>query len=66
MSMPNLDCMDQSELERAASLFHRLSVYAELKVRAMTLRKSGKIEAAIKDENDCEKIYQSLPSDWRW
>lgn len=66
MEIPNLDGMDQSELEHAANAFHHLRQYASIKAEAMMLRADGDIAAALRLETICQEHYRHLPEWARW
>ncbi|SHG88675.1 hypothetical protein [Bradyrhizobium erythrophlei] len=66
INVPNLDCLDQSELRELAKHLLALSRYASQKAHAMDLRSSGKIKLALYAEEILDKRYQALPTEWRW
>lgn len=43
-----------------------LERYAKEKIEAMRDRLAGRIERALKHEENCEKYYRSLSEDARW
>jgi hypothetical protein len=65
----NLDCMWPDDLEafaRDKSKPRKLRRYARYKARAMVLRASGAVCAAMALESVCESIYSALPKRLRW
>lgn len=63
----NLDCMaSPAEVAEAGSHLATLRAYADAKARAMTLRLGGNIAGALALESDCERLYGTLPANWRW
>jgi hypothetical protein len=68
-TVPNLDAesrLDWSELDLLSKDLTRLARYAGLKASAMRNRLGGKITLALIDEEECERIYNTLPVTWRW
>jgi hypothetical protein len=63
---PNLDAMNESDLRDCAKWLIELAMYANKKARAIRLRLSGHIADAMTHEADCERIYRTLPKEWKW
>jgi hypothetical protein len=66
LSIPNLDAMTDQELRECSGHFSTLAQYASLKGMAMNSRKNGRVADAIRTEAYLEKLYQLLPTEWRW
>jgi len=50
----------------ARNIVEILACYAINKLCAVSLRLEGKIETAMKYEQDCQLAYERLPEDVRW
>ena len=62
----NLDGLTPEELLEAAEALSTLAAYARTKAKAMQDRASGAITAALAQEAQCERYYNTLP-DWaKW
>ncbi len=40
--------------------------YVETKAQAMEARKSGDTPLAIRKEIQCDRLYPTIPNDWKW
>lgn len=68
-SCENLDAWFRSHLELVANditrpVFYR--DYADHKACAIDAKDSGDIENAMREENVCQYIYESMPEGFRW
>lgn len=67
--VPNMDCLDADELRdigddnRAPVVVRK---YANTKRKAVLARLAGRIADAMNHEDDCERIYKSMPAELRW
>lgn len=68
IDVPNLDdaTTDPKELWEFGRRLTLLAGYAAMKAQAMSNRAAGKIELAQLDEDYCQRMYESLPQEWRW
>ena len=64
--VPNLDCLSNRELLECSKHYETLSQYSELILSARLSRLSGAVQSALKMENEAERLYSTLPEDWRW
>lgn len=64
--IPNLDDIPTSERKVFAVIFASLADYCTAKTTAEAHRKAGLIDAAMKCEKECERIYETLPKWARW
>ena len=62
----NLDGLTPEELVEAAAALSTLAAYARTKARAMQDRASGEIDAALAQEEQCERYYHTLPDFAKW
>lgn len=64
---PNLDCgFDAEELLELSRTFQTLGDYALAKSTAAKFRLAGAIPAALLREQECDRIYRTLPKSARW
>jgi hypothetical protein len=68
LDVPNIDdaTIDPEELRQFGRNLTRLGSYALYKANAMESRLAGNIEMALIDERNCERLYNTLPPEWRW
>jgi hypothetical protein len=66
ISIPNLDSLDQEELNELARVFFILNRYCTAKVCAMTCRLEGQINFALLYEKACDLDYEKLPDYVKW
>lgn len=66
MNVPNLDAMTEVELDQFSNHARTLAQYANMRAMAITNRAAGRINEAIRIEAHLEKLYQILPTEWRW
>jgi hypothetical protein len=65
--IPNLDAMNADELRAWAGSRRGLApTYARLKARAWDARIAGRIGAALRDEDQADRIYDRLPASRQW
>ncbi len=64
--VPNLDCLEEKELDELADIFQHLHDYARIKSSAISYRLAGDIQVAMDLEGGCERIYRKLPEWARW
>jgi hypothetical protein len=62
----NLDGLTPEELVEAATALSTLAAYAKTKARAMQDRASGEIDAALAQEEQCDRNYAKLPAWAKW
>jgi len=62
----NLDGMTLDDLQDLEPVLLLYWQYAEIKIKAMQARMSGRIADALDLEIACETTYQQLPADARW
>ena len=62
----NLDGLALEELVDTAAALSTLAAYARTKARAMQDRASGEIDAALVQEEQCDRYYHTLPAWARW
>jgi hypothetical protein len=62
----NLDCEDPTTLDHIAHHLDHMRKYAVLKSEAMHHRSEGRIQDALDLESQCQSIYATLPTAWRW
>lgn len=65
-SFENMDCMMIDELEKYKYTLFDAYKYSVLKLRAMEMRGTGNIAAAMQLEEQLEKIYNRIPKEYRW
>lgn len=66
IDVPNLDCLDESDLREIGKVFGKLERYARLKALAMRRRIDGDTSGAWTLEARCDGIYRQLPPEYRW
>jgi hypothetical protein len=66
MNVPNIDAMTDDELREFSDHASTLAQYVSTKLLAMSTRKDGRINEAIRIEAHLERLYQILPIEWRW
>jgi hypothetical protein len=71
IDVPNLDdggvgIEYARELRQLSRDLTKLARYCCFKANAMQGRLKGHISLALLDEAECERIYNTLPPDWRW
>jgi hypothetical protein len=68
--MLNLDAMNEDELlevvRSKTNPTNLYGAYANSKLNAMQFRNAGCIELALSYEQNCERIYNSLPKALKW
>ena len=65
----NLDCIDRSELVALIARGHNDTLvisYAQTKVDAIDARLSGDVRTALRLEQRCDRIYESLSKSLKW
>lgn len=62
----NMDGMTLDDLVEYENFLRLGAAYAKAKLQAMRLRASGHIDAAIRHEQECNRLYKNMPQDWRW
>lgn len=66
METPNFDAMSVQELEEAARHLQTLKNYTRAKALAVSHRLEGRIALAICSEAECDRLYETLPAQFRW
>jgi hypothetical protein len=61
----NLDCMSPDDLSQIIIHLADLHKYAQLRSRAMELRRTGKV-IPTGHERQSQDIYNRLPKNWQW
>ena len=62
----NLDGLAPDELLEAAEALTVLAAYAKVKAIAMQNRLTGVIPKALAQEEECERLYNTLPTWAKW
>jgi hypothetical protein len=66
IEIPNLDAMNEDELQIAKEAFSKLCQYATLKRQAILERRGAEIDTALSYEKDADFIYLEIPEEYRW
>lgn len=66
VSIPNLDGMDEEDLQSLSKVLDTLFRYCVNKTEAAAYRRGGAIRDAKKLEKECERLYGRLPKELRW
>jgi hypothetical protein len=66
--VPNINdtSIEPKVLREYSRALARLARYTNAKAAAMDYRLGGSITLAQNSELECERIYNTLPPDWRW